>query len=211
MATDVVQIARNLCEFYDFTNKLVITVGARGGRILEYARHARFVIAVDKDEGAIDRLADRVREDGLAHRFFMTVGDLRSVYYRCDVVLFEFSLHEIPDSRAALEHARTLAPEIVIIDHAPGSPWSWLASEEQGVAACWAAVGETMVRRDRNVDAVQCFGDFRELQVRMRHQGPISQARIHEFVSVSPIAIPMPYRLALLDSHDVELTQPPHS
>jgi hypothetical protein len=201
MAIDVGRIANNLCRFYDFRNKRVIAVGAGMGAIFEYAQQARFVIAVDRNEDTIDHLVDRVREERLANRFFMIVGDLRSVHHHSDVVLFEFSLHDIADSRGALDHAHALAPEILVIDHAPGSPWSWFASEEQGVADCWAVVSQTTIRRQTNVDAVQRFDDFQQLERRMRHQGPTSQARIEEFLNVTPIAIPMPYRLALLDSN----------
>jgi hypothetical protein len=200
MATELGLIDRHLREFYDFTGKSVITIGAGGGGILEHARNARFVVAVDKDVTALDRLIQRVRECGLASRFFMFRGDMTSVHFTSDVVLFEFSLHEISASRRALEHARQLAPEIVVMDHAPGSPWSWFAGQERGVEHCWAAVPPAAVRRQQHVEGFQRFADFTEVQTRLMQQGPTSQARIAAFRGMTPIVISMPYRLALLDS-----------
>lgn len=153
---------------------------------------------MNTDEGAIDRLVARVREEGFADRFHVVVGDLASVDLRGDVVLFEFSLHTIWDAPSAIARAGMLAPEIVVMDHAPGSPWSWFTSEDQGVVDGWAAVRRTAIVRQTSVDAVQRFSDYTALQIRMRHHGSTSQARIEEFASIAPIEIAMPYRLALL-------------
>ena len=97
-----------------------------------------------------------------------------------------------------LEKAGTLAPDILVIDHAPGSPWEWYAAEEGGGEAAWAAVGRAGVRRTRDVEGVQCFRDLAELRDRFADLGPASHERIEAFRGTRPIAIPMPYRLALL-------------
>jgi len=200
MATDVAVIDRHLRDFYDFTDKRIISIGAGGGGLLEYARHARFVVAVDHGEAALDRLITRVRQDGLASRFFMFRGDIRSVHFTGDVVLFEFSLHEMPACHRSLQHASCLARHIVVMDHAPGSPWSWLAGEENGVDQCWAAVRSAGVVRQEDVEASQSFDDFAEVKRRFARRGPTSQERIAELAGATSIVIPMPYRLALLDS-----------
>jgi hypothetical protein len=69
----------------------------------------------------------------------------------------------------------------VIIDHASGSLWSWFASEERGVNDCRAAVSAMTIRQQKHVEGLRRFNDFREIQTRMRNQGPISQRRIDEF------------------------------
>jgi hypothetical protein len=206
MPTDLTLIEETLQAFYDFSDKTVITIGAGGGGILEYARRARFVIAVDTDADAIDRLTTRVRACGLSGRFFMFHGDVMSLYLSGDVVLFEFSLHEMSDARAVLEHARTLAPEIVLMEHAPGSPWSWFAGEEDGVKECWAAVPSSAICRQRNIDAVQQFQGFAEVQMRLRDHRT-RDARIARFRDEAPISIPMPCRIALLDSHGIAVAR----
>jgi len=199
VATDIEQIVRNLTDFYDFAGKTVIAVGAGGGQLAEYGRQARLVIGIDKDAAAIERLATRVSERGLAGRFALVHDDLLAVRTSGDVVLFEFCLHEMPEPARALDHAALLARDVLVIDHAPGSQGEWYAAEEHGVEAAWAAVGQTAVRRRRDVEAFQRFNDFAELGARLAQQGPTSEARILSFRGQQPIAIPMPYRLALLD------------
>jgi len=54
MAADVRAIVANLAEFYDFGSKVVVDVGAGGGQLVEFARPARRVVAVDRiDERSI--------------------------------------------------------------------------------------------------------------------------------------------------------------
>jgi hypothetical protein len=203
VATDLRFITESVCEFYDFDRKSVIAISADNERLIEYARRARFVIAVNEHEGALNRLKQQVCEQGLGARFFMFVGKVAAVPFHADVVLFEFSLHEISNPRAALDHARRLAPEVVIIDHAPGSRWSWYAGEDDGVAESWAAVPPSAIRRERTCDAFQHFGNYLDVKFRMRGQGTTAQTRIAELQNAGEIVIPMPLRLVVIDSQSV--------
>jgi hypothetical protein len=196
VATDLEQIVKNLVEFYDFTGKTVVAIGAGGGQLIGYARHARRVIAIDNDETAVARLSAAVRDRALHDRVEIVHEDVLASRRSGDVVLFEFSLHEISDPVAALDHARSLAPETLVIDHAPGSPWSWYAGEEHGVEACWAAVADASPRRACDVDALQVFDHFDELETRLVQQGVSSRSRIASLRAQQPVVIPMPYRLA---------------
>jgi len=135
MATDIAAILDNLVRFYPFHGKVMISVGAGGGQFAGYGRAARRVIAVDSDAAAHAALAERVAALGLAKKFVLVESDFMAVTERADVVLFEFCLHEMHDPGAALAHAATLAPDVVILDHAPGSPWSYAADESEKVAA----------------------------------------------------------------------------
>lgn len=198
MATDLDQIVRNLTGFYDFTGKTVVAVGAGGGQLVEYARAAGAVNAVDPDGAALERLATRLTEGGLADKFSVVQGDLLAVRPQGDVVLFEFCLHEIPDPSLALGHAAQLAPDVLVIDHAPGSPWMWCAAEEGGVEAGWAAVARRAIRRQLDIEAFQRFHAYTELAAKIARQGPTSLERIGSYRSQKTISISMPYRLALL-------------
>jgi ubiquinone/menaquinone biosynthesis C-methylase UbiE len=198
VATDLSQIVTNLREFYDLADKTVVAVGAGGGQLVEYTRTVRQVIAVDRDAAAIERLAARARDSGLAEKFTLVTSDFLDTEPCGDVVLFEFCLHQMAEPERALEHARPLAPDVVVLDHAPHSEWSWCAAEEAMVAAAWRAVGGRAVRRQRDVEAVQRFADFAELESRLSGQGPESRGRIEKYRGQTAISIPMPYRLALL-------------
>ena len=178
MATNIEQIVKNLTAFYNFADRTVVAIGAGGGQLIEYARQTLRVIAVDKDGAAIEKLARRADECGLAARLTLLQGDLLTLRPHGDVVLFEFCLHELPAPDQALGHAKQLARDVLVIDHAPGSPWSWCAAEEAGVEAGWAAVARMSVRRRRRVEAFQRFKDYAELEAKMTHQGPTSLERI---------------------------------
>jgi SAM-dependent methyltransferase len=198
VATDLEQIVRNLVTFYDFAGKSVVSVGAGGGQLVEYARQAQRVIAVDHDGAAIERLVTRIGEHGLTEKFTILQGDLLTVRPSGDVVLFEFCLHQMADPKRALAHARELAPDVLVIDHAPGSLWEWYAAEDGQVEAGWRAVERGKVRRQQSVEAWQLFPDYAALEARLALQGPVSLERIGRHRGESAIAIPMPYRLALL-------------
>jgi predicted RNA methylase len=198
VATDLEAIVSRLTSFYDFAGRAVVAVGAGGGQLVEYARPAGRVVAVDPDRAAMERLAARVEAIGLTDRFTFLQDDILAVRPVGDVVLFEFCLHLLPDPERALLHAAQLAPDVVVIDHAQGSQWMWCAAEEAGAAAAWAAVARRGVRRTLDVGATQRFRDFRELEERLAAQPPASRDRIASLRGQRDIAIDMPYRLALL-------------
>jgi hypothetical protein len=198
VATDIGQIVLNLSAFYEFAGKTVVAVGAGGGQLVEYARPARQVIAIDRDRAALERLAARLHEFGLTDKFSLVASDLLDARPRGDVVLFEFCLHEMADPKRALAHARELAPDVLVIDHAPGSLWEWYAAEDGQVEAGWKAVERAKVRRQQSVEPWQLFPDYAALEARLALQGPVSLERIGRHRGESAIAIPMPYRLALL-------------
>jgi hypothetical protein len=68
------------------------------------------------------------------------------------------------------------------------------------VATAWRAVGGGAVRRQMDVEAVQRFANFAELESRLSRQGPVSRGRIEKYQGQTAISIPMPYRLALLEA-----------
>lgn len=198
MATDVAAVLANLLAFYEFDDRTMISVGAGGGQLAGYGRVARKVIAVDSDGAALAALTERTRALGIEDRFVLLEKDFMAVSERADVVLFEFSLHEIPDHGGALAHAASLAPDIVVIDHAPGSPWAHMVDETEKVAASWAAVAARGVRRVEDYQAVQRFASYQELFDKVKSQGAEAIRRIERWRGCADITIPMAYRTALL-------------
>ena len=199
VATDLARIVQEIADFYDFAGKLAIVVGAGQGQLVDYALPARRIVAVDADGPALQRLEALIRARHLTDRFDLQMAKFRSVLTAGDVVVFEFCLHEMTDATQALDHARTLAPDVIVVDHAPGSLWSWVAGEEAGVEAAWAAVEQAPIRKRRDVEGHQKFADFDELAARLASQGETSRTRIESLRDERPIVIPMPYRLMLLD------------
>ena len=198
MPTDLGLIVANLTSFYDFRNKVVVHVGAGGGQLLGYARSSRKVLAVDRDEAAVRRLQEKVAEQALEETVTVVTGDFHALDLQGDVVLFESCLHEMPNPSTAIDHARAITSDIVVIYHLPESEWAWYANEEKDMARAWETVAVARRRREESFQALQCFGDYRELRARFSGLGQESLRRISVLQERSVIAIPMPYRIALL-------------
>ena len=198
MATDLRLVVQNLLDFYPFAGKTVVSVGAGGGQLVEYGREARRVGVVDSDVEALRRLADVLAERGLMDRFEPTCSDLLDVTARSDVVLFEFSLHEMPDPESALAHARTLAPDVVVLDHAPGSEWAWHVVEEEKVRRSAEAARRAGVRAERLFGGERRFTSHAELLAKVSGQGPLAVERAERFRGASGIVIPFGYESLLL-------------
>ncbi|MEW6336846.1 MAG: class I SAM-dependent methyltransferase [Acidobacteriota bacterium] len=198
MAVDVHAVLRNLLEFYDFRGTTVLSVGAGGGQLAEYGRTAKRVVAVDHDPDALRALAERLAERGLADRFELLAADVLAVERRADVVLFEFSLHEMSDPAAALGHAAALAPDVVVLDHAEGSTWAWHVVEEDKLAVAARAIAARGTRRSLRVETVQRFATYAELTDKVGVQGGEALRRAEPFAGRSGFEIPMAYRLDLI-------------
>ena len=198
MATDIAAIVRHLEAFYDFRGKTVLHVGAGGGQFIGYAARASRVVGVDPDAEAVDRLKAAICAAGLQDRFHALQADLMTVTEKADVVFFEFCLHEIADPAAALRHAHTLAPQILIVDPAPGSRWAWYCAEEEKVVESWAVVDRFPPARAARFLGKQIFHDYGELAAKIGMLGEPTLTRIAEFRGRTDFAIAMPYRMALL-------------
>ena len=198
MATDIDAIVNNLSSFFDMKGKSVIHVGAGGGQFINYAFNVRRVVAVDPDPTAILLLKDAIQRSGLEDRFKVVQGEFSSLSTRADVVLFEFCLHEMDNPAEALRHAQSLAPEILILDHIPESPWAWYACDEKKAARSWAAVRELCVVREASFKATQYFPTYQQLLLKIGVLGEEAIARIQEFSEQEDIRIRMEYAMALL-------------
>jgi SAM-dependent methyltransferase len=198
MATDYKRIIRNLLDFIDLSGRVVVAVGAGGGQLIEYGRPAAKVIAVDQDPAALDVLREKLAQAGLADKFDLVQSAFLDFREKADVVLFEFCLHEMPDPSAALAHARTLAPAVVVMDHWPGSEWAFIGAEEDKATEAWASIVSSRPERVVSFEASQVFSGFEELWQKVHGQGERSLARIERFKGLSDISIPMSYGFALL-------------
>ncbi len=198
MATDIARVLANLTGFYDFRDKATVHVGAGGGQFIGYAAQARHVVAVDPDADAVSRLHMAIGAMGLASRFTVRQQPFECVTDSGDVVLFEFCLHEMDDPEALLRHARTLAPETLVIDHAPGSRWAWYTAETEKIARSWAAVERAGIKRQEHHCGQQRFADVEALLQKVQSLGEPAVGRARTRAGQGPIEIEMTYRMALL-------------
>ena len=104
----------------------------------------------------------------------------------------------MPDPERALAHARTLAPDVVVLDHAPGSEWAWHVVEEEKVARSAEAARRAGVRAERLFRGEQRFAGHAELIAKVSGQGLLAVERAERFRGASGIVIPFGYETLLL-------------
>jgi tRNA A58 N-methylase Trm61 len=198
MATDVQKIIQNLTAVFDPSGRTIIVVGGGGGQFIEYGRPAARILSLDSDAEAIRLLRKNLKKAGLEDRFAPILGDFYESGLKGDAVLFEFCLHEMSDPKAAIRHAQTMAPDIVVIDHWPDSKWSHYAAETEKVNAGWEAVESFPLKKKQSYRAVHFFNDYDELYLKLKDQGEISLARIEKFRFQKNIVIPIVYGIAVI-------------
>jgi len=198
MATDTKKIVINLLEFYDFTKKTVISVGAGGGQFIEYGHVSKQVIAIDSDKEAITRLENSLQKSQLLDKFIIINSDFFQVNRKGDIVMFEFCLHEMKNPESAINHALTMASNILIIDHWPNSEWAYIVDEKEKVINSWKALKKFKFKKIQRHDTVQFFHDYEELFQKVKNQGETSINRIKQYKGEKDFTIPMSYGFALI-------------
>lgn len=197
MAVDRGLLTRNLHRFYDFSDKVVLFVGAGGHQLFDPAVRTKKLIAIDPDAAALNALqADAAPSP--SSTLEVLAAEFATVTRRGDVVYFEFCLHEIADPLKALRHARSLAPDVVVFDHSPRSPWVFHAAEENLVQRSSEAIGLFGPRSYSGFRTEQRFATQLELLDRIRPQGPLALQRAQRFLNAADILIPMDCELVLL-------------
>ncbi len=198
MPTDYAKLSENLSCFYDFTDKVVLYIGAGGRQLLDPATRTKKLIAIDRDVEALRELKTKIRAQGLQDSVEVVGASFEEVTAHGDTVYFEFCLHEMDDPEKALRHAKALAPDLVVYDHSPGSEWIYYGAEEDKVARSFAAMERFGIRRRQTFQAEQWFGNHAELLAKVSPQGPVAVARTQRFAAATNIVIPMNYELNLL-------------
>jgi precorrin-6B methylase 2 len=198
MATDIRIMIDNLLKFYEFNNQIVISVGAGGGQFIEYARNSRHVIAIDNDKEALSKLENALQNLQLKDKFTLINSDFYKVNKKGDIVLFEFCLHEMKDAEAAINHALTMAPGILIADHWPDSEWAYIVDEKEKVISSWEAIKKFKIKKVRQYNTVQFFHNYEELFIKINVQGENSIRRIGRYKDKKNFTIPMSYGFALI-------------
>ena len=147
---------------------------------------------------ALRELKAKVTAQGLQDSVEVIGASFEEVTARGDTIYFEFCLHEMDDPEKALLHAKSLAPDIVVYDHSPGSEWIYYGAEEDKVECSTAVMHRFGIRRHQTFEAEQRFTNFAELLAKVSPQGPLAIERIQQFTGAANIVIPMSYELNLL-------------
>lgn len=191
-------VNNNLLEFYDFNNKIILAVGAGGGQFIEYGFKARKIFAIDNNEEAINKLHNKLLQRGLAEKYSLLHSDFLQTTLTGDLVFFEFCLHEMIDPRIAIEHAFTMAPEILIADHCPGSEWSFITDEDKKISKSWSESELYKIKTIRRYNTFQYFTDYDALLEKVECLGLNSINRISGYKDRKNISISMSYCFSLI-------------
>jgi hypothetical protein len=198
LTVDLRQLRLNLHDFYDFSNKTVLFVGAGGRQLFDVAVKAKRIVAMDQDDDALKELKAHIAACNPPAPVEVIVSRFTDFVSSGDVVYFEFCLHEMHDPYRALTYARGLSPDIVVFDHLPGSVWSFYAAEEQSVRRSMDAMQRFGIRRHATFSIEQQFKTNAELDTKLSAQGTVATRRAQRFTGATDIVIPMDYQLALL-------------
>ena len=200
--TDINKIISNLKKFCTLDDKVILCVGAGGGQFVVYGRDARKVIAIDSDPEALKILETRVEEEGLKEKFEIILKDFGKCNIHADLVIFEFSLHEMRNPCAAIRRALTLAPEVVIMDHWKSSSWAFLIDEYDKITRSWNAVETFIVKNLKVYDSMQNFADYDQLNRKIESQGETAIERAKDYKNRKNFTIPFSYAFALIAKSD---------
>jgi tRNA A58 N-methylase Trm61 len=200
MAADYRQMVQNFREFYSFSGKKVLAVGAGGGPLTDLVLESAKLIVIEKEAAAIRQWESKVAAERLQGRVDVIHADFCETSPRGDVVYFEFCLHEMNDPGQVLRHALTLAPEVLVFDHLRDSEWAFHAAEEDKVRRSTDALAELTCMRHQAFRTEQRFKDHQQLLEKVSCQGDLALKRAERYRGVTEIAIPMTYGLSLLCS-----------
>ncbi len=198
MATDYAKLSEDLRQFYDFSGKVVLFVGAGGRQLLDPGTPVKKLVAIDRDVYALRELKKDVLARRLENSVEVIAANFEEVAYRGDVVYFEFCLHEMDNPEKALAHAKSLAPDVVVYDHSPGSEWAYYVVEEEKISRSYMAMERFGIRRRQTFRNEQRFANHAELLTKVSTQGPVAIERAQPFASNTGILISMSYELNLL-------------
>lgn len=198
MAVDLDKMIKNLLDFYNFKDKVVLSIGAGGGQFYEYAFATKHVIAVDQDLMGLESLKACIEKENLSDKFTLIHSDFFEFKEHGDVVMFDFCLHEILRPEQAIQHALTMSSEVLINDHWPESEWAYLVDEDEKVRKSWEAIKKFKARKIHRFDTVQSFQDYDELFNKVKVQGNNSINRIQKYKGIKNFTIPMSYGLVLI-------------
>ncbi len=198
MAVNVNEILANLFEFYDFTDKTMLSVGAGGGQFIEYGRTARKVYAVDCDADALTLLKINLDKKSLTEKFTLIHSEFELFDIKTEVTFFEFCLHEMKDAAIAVGHALDCSQAVLISDHWIDSEWAFVVDEKEKVERSWNMLKKFQFQKLKVYHTTQRFTDYNELYQKVKSQGESTLNRIEKYQGCIDFEIPMSYAFGLI-------------
>ncbi len=192
------ELTANLTKFYDFKGKSVLYVGCGLGQLLPPESGVARVVAIDRDPKALKAFRDVAKTDWAGIPIEFVPHKFETVRHHGDVAYFEFCMHMMDDPQRTLELARSLAKDVVVMDHLPGSKWVYYWAGDDDVLKSTRTMESFGVRRRKAFVAEQRFEDWKALARRLAGAGQESRRRVIELKGAKDIRMRMDYGLFLL-------------
>jgi SAM-dependent methyltransferase len=192
------ELAANLTKFYDFRGKKVLYIGCGLGQLLPPESGVASVVGIDRDAEALKAFRNVAKTKWAGIPITFVPHKFETVKQRGDIVYFEFCMHQMENPRRTLEIARSLAKDIVVMDHLPGSKWVYYWTGEEAVARSTKAIEWFGFRRKKILVTEQKFEDGKALSQRLSRVGKEAKRRILELKDARDIRMRMDYGLFLL-------------
>jgi len=197
MATYLDKMKQDIAEFINCSSKSVLIVGAGGGKLFGYTDSAKKVYALDCNNKALDKLKELIPLSEQGNKYELICDYFENVNTKVDIVIFEFSLHEIPDTYNALKHAKDLAKRVIIAEHAADSEWICLAQEDQNVKKVEEALKRFEIKKVNEYVTGKEFRDIDDLKTKLGYQVNDNVPYIFdEYKNKSNYVVEMKYRIS---------------
>lgn len=197
MVVDRDELTANLTKFYNFRGKKVLYVGCGLGQLLPPESGVASVVGIDRDANALKAFRNVAKTKWAGIPITFVPHKFETVNHHGDVAYFEFCMHQMEDPRRTLELARSLARDIVIMDHLPGSKWVYYWAGEDEVSRSTKAIESFGIRRKKILVTEQKFDDEKALARRLDRVGREAKRRILELKDAKDIRMRMDYGLFL--------------
>lgn len=198
MGINISEIIKNLIGFYNLNGKSIIHVGIGSGIFTGYTNSAKKIFAYDNNPTIENNLRSKLTSEKALDKYEINIIDFFKCKNKADVVFFEFCLHEIEYPLKALEFAKTISDDILIIDHAITSEWSHYTLETEKLKKSWNAINTFTIKKHCTFKEYQHFNYFTDLKTKLSILGEECMKGIEIFENKSDIYIPMPYEICLI-------------
>ena len=184
-------------EFINCDGKSVLIVGAGGGKLFGYTDSARKVYALDCNNKALDKLKEVIPLDEQGNKYELMCDYFENVNTKVDIVIFEFSLHEIPDTDNALKHAKNLAKRVIVAEHASDSELICLAQEDQNVKKVEEGLKRFEIKKVNEYVTGKEFRDIDDLKIKLGYNVNDNVPRVFEsYKNKTNYIVEMKYRIS---------------
>jgi SAM-dependent methyltransferase len=194
------ELTSALTKFYDFRGKKVLYVGCGLGQLLPPGSGVASVVGIDRDAKALGAFRRVAATTWAGIPITFVPRKFETIRHHGDVAYFEFCMHMMKDPRRTLKLARSLAKDVVIMDHLPGSKWVYYWAGEEQVARSTKAIQSFGIKREKTLVTEQRFEDGKALAKRLDQVGREARRRIMELKDAKDIRMRMDYGLYLLTS-----------